>query len=179
MSGATLLVTTHAVTAAVGLLLGGYQLVRRRKGDHTHRLLGWVWVLGMLFVASSSFAIRDLRDGQFSLLHLLALVTLTSLVVGVVGARRGNIRAHRASMRGSWFGLVGAFIPAIAIPGRDIPTFTVTNPVGALFVALAVVSLTGVLIGLAHAMDRRRTPGGTVPSRQSAERGTVLARSRR
>ena len=165
----TLLVSAHAVTATMGLLLGGYQLMRRRKGDHTHRLLGWLWVLGMLFVASSSFAIRDLRDGQFSLLHLLSLVTLTSLVVGVVAARRGRVRVHRSSMAGSWLGLVGAFIPAVAIPGRDVPTFAVTNPGGAVFAAVAVTVVTAILIGAAHVVASRRAgPMSMIPASKAS-----------
>lgn len=154
MSGWTVLVAAHAATASVGLLLGGYQLRRRAKGDSAHRLIGWVWALGMLFVASSSFAIRDLREGQLSLLHLLSVVTLVSLVLGIAGARRGNVRMHRASMRGSWFGLVGAFIGAVAVPNRLLPTFAVTNPLGVLIAAALVVAVTAGLILLAHATDR-------------------------
>jgi len=82
-------------------------------------------------------------------------------------------------MRGSGLGLVGPFVPPIAIPGRDIPAYAVTTPVGALFAALAVVSLTVVLIGLAHAVDRWTTSGGSRFAGEQAARGRVPARSRR
>lgn len=164
MNGWTLLVATHAAAAITCLMLGGYQLARRVKGDVSHRVTGWVWVLGMLFVASSSFAIRDLRDGRFSLLHVLSAVTLVTVTLGVVSARRGNIAAHKANMRGSWFGLAGAFVGAVAVPRREIPTFVVAEPLGAIAALAALVGLTVGVVALSHAVDRaaarrpRRTP---------------------
>jgi len=150
MTGWTVLIAAHATTALVCLLLGGYQLLRHTKGDRSHRVAGWIWVGGMTFVATSSFAVRELADGRLSLLHVLSAVTLLSLVIGIVAVRRGNITRHRASMRGSWFGLVGAFIGAVVVPDRRVPTFVVTDPLGALTAAGAIVILTAGLIGLAH-----------------------------
>lgn len=154
MNGWTLLLVAHASTAVTCLLVGAYQLLRRVKGDPVHRVAGWAWVLGMLFVASSSFAIRELRDGQLSLLHVLSVVTLLSLVLGVLAARRHDVRSHRAFMRGSWFGLVGAFIGAVAVPDRRVPTFAVSHPLGALSAVAAIIALSAALIVLAHAVDR-------------------------
>jgi uncharacterized membrane protein len=167
MSGWTPLVAAHATAATTGLLLGGYQLVRRAKGDRVHRRLGWVWVALMTFVATSSFAIRDLRHGQLSFLHVLSVVTLVSLVLGIVQVRRGNVSGHRAAMRGSWFGVLGAFIGAVAVPGRLIPTLTVSRPYEALLAGAAVAALTAVVVALAHAVEhlaRHRGPR-PVPSR--------------
>lgn len=76
----TVLIATHAFTASVGLPLGAYQIVRRVKGDRRHRLVGWTLVLAMLFVATNSFAVRKLRQGQLSLLHVLSAVTLIGAV---------------------------------------------------------------------------------------------------
>lgn len=186
--GWTVLVATHAATAVVCLLLGGYQLVRRVKGDVAHRLAGWAWIAGMLFVATSSFAIRDLRSGQLSLLHVLSVVTLVALIGGIHAARRGNVRAHRGRMRGSFLGLVGAFIGAVAVPGRLIPTFAVTEPLGALAAAVAAVVLTAGLIVLAHAISgfppawrvagwARRTPAdaGSAPGSRPRPRRAARA----
>ncbi len=154
MSGWDVLTATHASTASVGLLLGGYQLRRRVKGDRVHRSLGWIWVATMLFVTTSSFAIRELRHGQLSLLHVLSVVTLVSLIIGVLAVRHGNVARHRGAMRGSWFGLIGAFIGAVAVPERRIPTFAVSDPAGAFAAAAAIVALTLGLIWLAHGFDR-------------------------
>jgi len=157
------LVAAHASAASLGLLLGGYQLRRRVKGDRVHVLLGWVWVAAMLFVATSSFAIRELRHGQLSLLHVLSVV---SLIIGVVAIRRGNVRRHRGAMRGSWFGLIGAFIGAVAVPQRRIPTFAVTDTGGATLAAVTILALTFGLIWLAHGVGRHLPS----PSERGADR---------
>jgi uncharacterized membrane protein len=159
MSSWTPLIATHAAAASTGLLLGGYQLARRVKGDRPHVVLGWVWIAAMTYVGTSSFAIRELRNGRLSLLHVLSIVTLISLVIGIVGIRRGNLGRHKAAMRGSWFGLVGAFIGAVSAPNRRIPTFAVDHPAGLVLAGLTVVALTVALIVLAHGLDRAGRAG--------------------
>jgi len=154
VSAWTPLVATHAAAATTSLFLGGYQLLRRTKGDRVHVLLGWVWVAAMTYVATSSFAIREIRNGQLSLLHVLSIVTLISMALAIVAIRRGNVARHRGAMRGSWFGLIGAFIGAVAVPKRRIPTLAVTDPLGATLVAVTIVALTFGLIWLAHGFDR-------------------------
>jgi len=172
VSGWSVLIATHASAASVGLLLGGYQLMRRVKGDRVHRVIGWIWVAAMLFVSTSSFAIRELRHGQLSLLHVLSVVTLVSLIIGVAAVRRGNVARHRGAMRGSWLGLIGAFIGAVAVPERRIPTFAVSDPVGAFAACAAIVALTMGLIWLAHGFD----PHPASPSAPS-DLGTVRRRT--
>jgi uncharacterized membrane protein len=168
MTPATLLLAAHAGAALTCVGLGAVVLLRRTKGDATHRAAGWCWVAGMTFVATSSFAIRDLRDGRLSLLHVLSVVTLVALVRGVRAARRHDVRRHRASMRGSYYGLAGAFVGAVAVPDRAIPTFVVTDPRGALAAAAAVAAVTGTLVALTSLVPvaGRRNPARPSPSRQ-------------
>lgn len=142
----TPLLLSHLVAALVALPLGGYQLFRPTKGDAQHILLGRVWAGLMLWVAITSYWIRDIRDGEFSLLHILSTVTLVTVTLGIVHARRGNITAHKGNMRGSWLGLCGAFIGAVAVPDRVIPTFVLTQPVDAVAAALVLLGTTAVLI---------------------------------
>ena len=151
MTAAQLLLAAHAGTALVCLGLGGHVLLRRVKGDAAHRTAGWCWVAGMVFVATSSFAVRDLRDGRLSLLHALSVVTLLSMLLGVRAARHHDVTGHQAKMRGSCFGLVGAFVGAVAVPDRALPTLVVTRPGGALAAAVAVAGTTWALIALARA----------------------------
>ncbi len=146
----TPLLVSHVVAATVSVALGAVQL-RRRKGDARHRLLGRVWVLLMLWTAVSSFWIRDLRDGAFSWLHVLSLVTLVTVTLGVVAVRRGDLRGHRANMTGSWLGSATAMLFALAIPSRLIPTFAVDEPMGAL---AALGSLAGLTVLLVVVGDR-------------------------
>jgi uncharacterized membrane protein len=162
-----LLLVTHASAALVCVGLGAYALLRRRKGDPVHRVVGWAWVAGMTFVATSSFAIRDLRDGRLSLLHVLSVVTLVALLLGVQAARRHDVRAHRGNMLGSYLGLLGAMAGAVAVPRRLIPTFVVTEPVGALAAAGALVATTVAVVGSAHLVAR------FVPGRAAGGRGTA------
>lgn len=169
MSSWSPLIATHATAAAISLLIGGYQLARRVKGDAIHRRLGWLWVTAMTFVATSSFAIHEIRHGQLSLLHVLSIVTLASLIVGIIRIRRGQVSGHRAAMRGSWYGLLGAGIAAAVIPGRRIPVFTLSHPADAAAAAAAIVLLTITVIALAHAIEhwhptRKQPPASTTES---------------
>ena len=88
----------HLLAAVLALGLGAVQLVLA-KGTGPHRRLGYVWVGMMAVVALSSFVIFELRVwGPFSPIHLLSLLTLTSLYLAVRAARSGNINRHRLMM---------------------------------------------------------------------------------
>lgn len=155
----TLLIVTHVVGALTSVVLGGYQVWRRPKGDARHRLLGRVWVVLILWTAVSSFWIRHINDGAFSWLHVLSVVTLVTVSLGVVSAVRGNIPAHRGNMVGSWLGACGAMVAATAVPGRMIPTYAVAQPRGAVAFVVSVLVVTAVLVAvgsrLATVVDRR------------------------
>ncbi len=111
-------VQLHVFVALLMILVTG-AIFALRKGKRAHRILGWVWVLGMGTVALSSFWIWEIRQfGLFSLIHLLSILTLVSLVINVRAARRHNVRAHRAGMISLAAGALGiAGIFALA-PGR-------------------------------------------------------------
>jgi uncharacterized membrane protein len=89
----------HLGTIAIALALTPVMLLRRR-GDHRHRRLGYVWVASMLLTALVSFAIRDANDGSFSFIHILSVWTLIQVPLIVWSARTHNVRQHRASVRG-------------------------------------------------------------------------------
>ena len=87
-------IPSHALAALLAVLLGGLQL-SRVKGTAQHRILGWIWVALMAYVAASSFLISEINLwGAFSPIHLLSVWTLISLVIATYHARRGNIRQH-------------------------------------------------------------------------------------
>ncbi|MEL0138140.1 MAG: DUF2306 domain-containing protein [Halieaceae bacterium] len=91
-------IPSHALVALLAVLLGGLQL-SRAKGTAQHRLLGWIWVALMAYVATSSFLISEIKLwGAFSPIHLLSVWTLISLVMATFHARRGNIRQHKIWM---------------------------------------------------------------------------------
>jgi uncharacterized membrane protein len=114
-----LLVALHAALAALALVIGAVVLVRR-KGTPSHKLLGRVWVAAMIGVAVSSFWIFEIRRGAGpSWIHLLSAWTLVSLAFAVWFIRRGNVRAHKGFMVGTFLGLAGAGLGALA-PGRAL-----------------------------------------------------------
>ena len=101
MSGlfsAAMPIPSHTGLALLAVLIGGAQLVLA-KGTSAHRLLGWLWVTLMIYVAVSSFFISAIQTWRgFSPIHLLSVWTLLSLVIGVYHARAGNIRQHQRWM---------------------------------------------------------------------------------
>lgn len=149
----TLLLATHAFSASVALPLGAWQLFRPTKGDDQHRLIGRTWVVLMLYVSVTSFWIKELKPGEFSLIHILSVVTIVTVSLGFLAAIRGDIRSHRGNMMGSWFGLLGAFIGAVAVPVRAIPTFVVTEPAQALAAVVVVLVTTAAVVTLAKILS--------------------------
>jgi uncharacterized membrane protein len=116
------LIAVHGALAATALIVGGSVLLRR-KGTATHKLLGRVWVALMVAVALSSFWIFEIRRGAGpSLIHLLSVSTLISLALAVWFIRRGNVRAHRGFMVGTFVGLAAAGLGTLA-PGRALYRF--------------------------------------------------------
>ena len=66
---------------------------------------------------------ESIRDGAgFSVIHLLSAWTLVSLALAVHFIRRGNVRAHKGFMIGTFLGLAGAGLGALA-PGRALYLF--------------------------------------------------------
>ena len=84
--------------------------------------------------------------------------------LGLVAAIRGDIQSHRGNMIGSWLGLVGAFIGAVAVPVRDIPTFVVTEP------AQAFAAFVAVLVTAAAVVTPSRVLAGALPEPVSQRR---------
>ena len=116
------MVAIHLAAALLSLIVGGLVLARR-KGTLSHRWLGRAWVVLMAATALSSFWILEIRDGAgFSVIHLLSAWTLLSLVLAVRAIRRGNVRAHKGFMVGTFLGLAGAGLGALA-PGRTLYLF--------------------------------------------------------
>ena len=110
----------HLVTAVAALGLGGAVLARR-KGDAGHKALGWAWVLLMGSTAVASAFIRDYQMPNllgFTPIHGFTLLVTIMLPRGIWYIRRGNLVAHRKTMRGLYIGacvLAGIFT---LLPGR-------------------------------------------------------------
>lgn len=112
------LISSHALTAIAAFVLGAVQLAAP-KGVLPHRVLGYVWVTLMLWIAGTSFFIFDIRMlGPFSPIHILSILVLFGLFSGVREARRKDVREHRRTM---YMLYTGALIIAgffAFLPGR-------------------------------------------------------------
>lgn len=102
----------------LAMLVGAFVLFRR-KGTPAHKLLGRVFVILMLIVATSSIFINEIRlIGPFSPIHIFTVITYAAVAQGVYQIRRGNVAAHRATMQSLYFlalMITGAFT---LLPGR-------------------------------------------------------------
>ena len=115
-------IALHLAAAVLALTLG-VVVLSLTKGTRLHKALGRSWVALMLVVAISSFWIFEIRKGAGpSAIHLLSAWTLVSLACAVWFIRRGNVRAHKGFMIGTFLGLAGAGLGALA-PGRVLSRF--------------------------------------------------------
>ena len=115
---ASIFIQLHVVAACLALLLGPVVLYRR-KGDRRHKQLGYVWVVTMLIVATSSWFITSFGIiGPFSPIHGFALLTYWSIWRAMRDIYAGNIKGHEQALRSLyWNGLIIAG-GANFLPGR-------------------------------------------------------------
>jgi uncharacterized membrane protein len=111
-------IQVHAFAALGAFSLGLIQLVAP-KGTIPHRTIGWIWVVLMVTIAASSFFIHQIRLwGPFSPIHLLSILTLTTVPLAVFHARRHRVFWHGSTMISIFIGallIAGAFT---FLPGR-------------------------------------------------------------
>jgi uncharacterized membrane protein len=110
----------HLASAVAALALG-LAIMLREKGTPSHRVRGRVWVALTSLAALSSFWLTGLREG-FSVIHLLSAWTLVAMTLAIHFIRKGDVKRHKAFMVGTFLGLVGAGIGALA-PGRALYRF--------------------------------------------------------
>jgi uncharacterized membrane protein len=117
----TQLAYLHLATVLPAFIIGLFQLLRR-KGTPSHKLLGKVYMLLMLatgFITLTMPAEVGPRFlNHFGFIHLFSFMAIFGVPIAFFAARRGYIRAHRASMTGLYLGgilIAGAFAFS---PGR-------------------------------------------------------------
>lgn len=153
----------HTASAVLALVLGG-AILWRRKGGAAHRLAGRVWVVLMMVTSFSAFFIHELKTwGDYSPIHILAVVTPISLVYAIMAIRHGDVQRHRQTMRSTYVGglvLAGAFT---LLPGRIMNkvVFAPAAPTGgdqdaSWLVGIAGAILTAIVFWLWSRRDARR-----------------------
>jgi uncharacterized membrane protein len=167
-----LLIALHALGAVVAVMIGAVVLRRRGKGGRVHRRLGTAWMVLMYWVVLSSFWIKQLHPGHFSWIHGLSAWTFLTLTFAYWAARTGRRGRHRDAVVGTYCGLVGAGMAAMAFPVRLGPQLLVHRPlVFAAAIAVAAM-LTTAVVQIARRPARRQ------PRRAPAERGQEVAAAR-
>jgi len=112
----TLVIISHIILALLAVLFGLRNLVSK-KGNYSHKVFGWFWVISMAYVSISSFWIKSLNEGQYSFLHLLSIWTLICLVLGIYYIRKKKRKLHYSFMIGPYIGLLIAGVLTL-LPGR-------------------------------------------------------------
>jgi uncharacterized membrane protein len=109
----SLLGLIHLIAAFASMALGAVVLLRP-KGGGRHRLFGYAYALAMLTVNATALAIYRV-NGRFNFLHVFALLSLFSLLVGLTFAIRRRpagrwLYQHYRFMGWSYIGLLAAFV---------------------------------------------------------------------
>lgn len=149
------LIAVHAIAASLSLLFGAFQLLRRTKGGGLHRAIGRIWVGSMYVVIFTSFGIQTLNGG-FSWLHALSVLTLGTVTVGLWAAVRRNIKTHKSFMRGSYFGILGAFGGVVAVPSRRVPQMAAYDLPSLIMWVAGLIVLSFAVIGTVHLVHQEK-----------------------
>jgi uncharacterized membrane protein len=126
------IVLVHLASALAALALG-VAILARRKGTSSHRAFGWTWVVLMGTAALTSAFIRDDRLPNllgFTPIHAFTLLAAIGLPRAVWHAKRGNVAAHRRTMKGIYVGgclIAGTFA---LMPGRFLGTLVWKHALG-------------------------------------------------
>ena len=140
----------HFLTALIALASGAWVLLRR-KGTARHRQVGWVYAASMLALNVTALFIYRLT-GTFGPFHFAALISLATLLAGLVQARRrlrGDrnwLPRHYFYMTWSYLGLVAA---AVAETATRAPALQAVagGPTAAFWTAVVVASVAVFAIG--------------------------------
>jgi len=111
----------HLTTVLPAALLGG-ALLAARKGTPRHRRFGKVYMALILITAVITLfmpaEVGPRMFGHFGFIHAFSALALWSVPAALFAVQRGDIPAHRRTMRGLYLGgvlIAGGFALA---PGR-------------------------------------------------------------
>ncbi len=133
----------HAFSATIAVVIGPFALFAKRRGTR-HKVLGYIWVIAMLTVATTAFFIHSFAViGPYSPIHGFAILTYWSIWTAMRAVFAGRIMVHQQAMRSLYFnGLVIAGV-ANFLPGRmtNRAFFGQTPELGYLVIAIGVLLL--------------------------------------
>lgn len=149
--------TIH-VAFAVAAMASGAVVLTKPKGTRFHRRTGRVYALSMVALNVTALMIYRLF-GHFGPFHVLALVSLISVVLGVIPVflRRPKDRwldVHYGFITGSYLGLIAAFAAEIAV---RVPAIRPRSGAAFAVVVIGASLLICVLGGYLIARGKRTT----------------------
>ena len=116
-----MLMFLHLYTVLPAFILGTISLLLK-KGTRTHRTIGKIYMVLMLFTALVSLfmpaAVGPTFLDHFGWIHLFSVLTLYTVPTAYTAIRKGNVKAHKRKMILLYFGaliIAGAFT---LMPGR-------------------------------------------------------------
>jgi uncharacterized membrane protein len=159
----------HVASAIVALAAGGW-IVLRPKGTATHRRVGWLYAVSMLTTNVTALMIYRLT-GTFGPFHVAALVSLATVIAGIIPAWRRRpvgkwLDQHYFWMAYSYLGLVAAAFAETATRVRAVQAFA-GGPTPTFWAAVIIVAV-GVFVVGGRIIRRRFEP--TVRPFRQAER---------
>ena len=108
LAQAPLAVQLHVAAVLPAFALGTWVIFFSRKGSHSHRLVGQIYLGFMVATSVISFFIHQRRPDSpilgLSPIHLLAVFVLFAVWRALSAARRGDIHTHRNWMLGMYTG---------------------------------------------------------------------------
>jgi len=163
----------HVASAIVALAAGAW-IIWRPKGTATHRRVGWVYAAGMLTLNVTALMIYRLT-GTFGPFHIAALVSLVTLIIGLVPAWRRQpanwLDHHYFWMAYSYLGLLAATVAETATRVPAVQSFA-GGPTPVFWTVVVVSSIAVFVVG--GRVIRQRFEGTTRPFRASASAHTGL-----
>jgi uncharacterized membrane protein len=139
----------HVGSALLALLLAAVVLIAP-KGTRCHKRLGYAFA-GTLLIVNVSAGFMYNLTGRFNLLHVFVMISMGSLLYGMIPAIRRKpanwLRRHITGMTGAALGVWGAGLAELTI--RVLPGFLNPSQIIGIAAGIGVVFffLIGFLIG--------------------------------
>ena len=126
---------------AVSSLATGLGVLVQEKGTRTHRRFGYVYTISLLLSNLTALPVLNIT-GHVGIFHILALVSLMTLLAGFIPAflrkpRRSWIHLHGYFMSWSYVGLVAA----------GVGQLTVLVPSGMVEMLVSISAFTIIMVG--------------------------------
>ena len=110
------LVYAHAALALLAVPLGLYIFINK-KGTKQHRILGRTWATILVIVSLTAVFIQTIKQGQYSLIHLLIPWTLGSLIYSIWNIKKFKKTKIERYKYAHMYSMIGVYIGALLVAG--------------------------------------------------------------